>query len=68
MTLDEATRLLTAARAINDQSLTDFAPSREIVRWAPGNTYAKLHGVFTADDLEAIAIWMRAHTPPEEHT
>lgn len=30
--------------------------------WHRGESTATLDGVFTADDLEAIATWMRAHT------
>ena len=31
--------------------------------WWPGNDTATLDGSFTADDLEAIAWWMRNHDP-----
>jgi hypothetical protein len=33
------------------------------LRFTPGRSDATLDGQFTADDLEAIAVYMRAHAP-----
>lgn len=62
MTLEEARRLLgddirEHGRLYNTSRYLSFIP---------GEKTACLDSDFTADELEAIAVWMRAHGPNED--
>lgn len=65
MTIERATEIL--KNSIQGTGLTDLGDS--YLCWESysfGPTKASLDGFFTADELEAIAVWMRAHNAPEE--
>jgi hypothetical protein len=57
MTREEAKQVL-GAMVQSDGSL--MAVRGHYVHWLPGDPTAILDDVFTADELEAIAVWMRA--------
>lgn len=62
MTLEEAKALLGDA-VKPDGGLYD---SVHYLAWTPGDDTACLDAYFTADELEAIAVVMRSHTPGEK--
>lgn len=62
MTLDEAKAFLGDA-VQDDGGLFDLG---WFLRWRPGESVATLDGAFTADDLEAIAAYMRGNLPIEQ--
>lgn len=64
MTLEEAREIL--ARCIQGSDLYSFG--RYLCWPVNGDCYdqACLDGDFSADELEAIAVWMRAHNPEAE--
>jgi hypothetical protein len=67
MTEAEATRVLqdTVALSQRDETgaykLVPFDRDDGFLSYIPGDRDIMLTGVFTADELEAIAVWMRAH-------
>lgn len=44
----------------------DTAESAQVLFWTPGFQGAELYGLFTADQLRALADWMDAHSPKGE--
>jgi hypothetical protein len=65
MTIERATEIL--KDSIRGTGLTSLGDSYlDWESYSFGPTRASLDGFFTADELEAIAIWMRAHNAPEE--
>ena len=57
MTLEDATAILQNAGIFDcEVPLTPWA-----IRWVDGTPTIFLHGQFTADVLEAVAVWMRHH-------
>lgn len=63
MTLDEARQHLAGSIDSRDGRLFSLG---WYLSWFPGDEYACLDGDFTADDLEAIAVNMRATAVPME--
>ncbi len=61
MTYEEARDYLRAAGALDDVGeLMDFDTGEQpYLCWGAGDATAHLDGRFTADDLEAIAVFMR---------
>ncbi len=58
MNIERATEILGADVRQPDGSLDSLV---WYLCWRRGNGSATLDGSFTADELEAIAVWMRAH-------
>jgi hypothetical protein len=60
MVMDEATarELLDMERILHDYCL-DNVKAAAYVSWSPGDSNACIDGYFTADQLEAMAWWMR---------
>jgi hypothetical protein len=62
----EAAKLLLFDYIIDDADLATHQPGQvrglEYLHWNQGDNTATLDGEFTADQLEAIAIWMREKT------
>ena len=61
MTHDKATSILERVGAINGKNLTSFSDGRwsGYLQWSPRESMAMLDGRFSADELEAIAVWIR---------
>lgn len=57
MTLDEARKILGADIRPDNSIINEGA----YIKWPAGDPRANLDGDFTAEELEAIATWMRAH-------
>lgn len=64
MTMDEATRILKTATLPKFSGLEGTVDSGGDVNWRAYNSTASLEGEFTADHLEAIAVWMRENADP----